>query len=205
MNTSSTPSAEQLLGRIWKLIAARGGVAIAFGAVLIVWPDIGLSAMTGLVGAFALVSGATAAAAAFALPAESGRHRRWLVLDAIAGLAIGVAVLAWPDLSALALLYVIAAWVIVTGGIQLGAAILLPLDAMRSLLLGLRGIVLGAFGVVMFVEPGKGAIALLTLIAATAIVNGIFDLALARELRRVPEELKQWTTTRVRPRAAAHG
>ena len=205
MNTSSTPSAEQLLGRIWKLIAARGGVAIAFGAVLIVWPDIGLSAMTGLVGAFALVSGATAGAAAFALPAESGRHRRWLALDAIAGLVIGVAVLAWPDLSALALLYVIAAWVIVTGGIQLGAAILLPLDAMRSLLLGLRGIVLGAFGVVMFVEPGKGAIALLALIAATAIVNGIFDLALARELRRVPEEMKQWTTTRVRPRAAAHG
>jgi uncharacterized membrane protein HdeD (DUF308 family) len=205
MTTSSTPGAEQLLERIWKLIAARGIVAIAFGVVLIVWPDIGLSAMTALVGAFALVTGAMAGAAAIALRTEPGRERLWLALDAIAGLAIGVAVLVWPDLSATALLYVIAAWVIVTGAIQLAAAVLLPLDALRSLLLGLGGVVLGALGVVMFVEPGKGAIALLALIAATAIVNGIFDLALARELRRVPEELKQWRTGQLRTHSVAHG
>lgn len=203
MNTSSPPSAGHVLGRIWKHIAVRGAVAIAFGITLLVWPDIGLSAMTWLVGAFALLNGAVAAAAAFALPAESGRRRLWLALDAAAGLAIGVAVIVWPDLSAVALLYTIAAWVIITGGIQLAAAVLLPLDGADTVLHALSGIVLGVLGVVMFVEPADGAVALLALVSATAIVKGIFDLALARELRRA-EGLTRWTSTRVRRHAVAH-
>jgi uncharacterized membrane protein HdeD (DUF308 family) len=204
MHTSSPPSAGHVLGRIWKHIAARGAVAIAFGIMLLVWPDIGLSAMTWLVGAFALLNGAMAAAAAFALPAESGRHRLWLALDAIAGLAIGVAVIVWPDLSATALLYAIAAWVIIIGGIQLAAAVVLPLDGVDAVLQALSGIVLGVLGVVMFVEPAEGAIALLSLVSATAMVRGIFDLALARELRRAAG-LTRSTSTRLRRRAVATG
>lgn len=56
---------------------------------------------------------------------------------------------------------------------------LLARGGTRSRLLALNGIVLAAFGTVMFVEPGDGAVALLALVAAFAIVGGSLDIALA--------------------------
>ena len=209
MTTESTESplerGERLLARIWRLIAARGVVAVAFGVVLIVWPDIGLTTMTALVGIFALASGFVSGVAAFSLSAESKQHRIWLAIDAIAGLAVGLAVLVWPDLSAKALLYAIAIWAIASGGIQLAGAFVLPLRSAWSLLLALSGIVMAAFGIVMFVEPGDGAIALLSLVAAFAIVGGSFDIALAVELRRATAELKERFRRSAPAKPVAHG
>jgi uncharacterized membrane protein HdeD (DUF308 family) len=72
-------------------------------------------------------------------------------------------------------------------------------------LLAVGGIVMAAFGVVMFVEPSDGAIALLALVAAFALVRGTFDIALAVELRRVLGELKKRVPTPVRPTPVVHG
>ena len=110
---------EPILAGVWKFFATRGAVAVAFGLVLLGWPNVGLSLMVALVGAFALANGLVSGATAFAVPAESGRHRLWLALDALAGVAIGVIVLVWPDVSAIALLYLIAVWAIAIGAVQL--------------------------------------------------------------------------------------
>jgi uncharacterized membrane protein HdeD (DUF308 family) len=67
------------------------------------------------------------------------------------------------------------------------------------------GIVMASFGVVMFVEPGDGAIALLALVSAFALVRGTFDIALAVELRRVASELKDRFRAPVRAKSIAHG
>ena len=48
---------ERTFSRIWKFLAAEGVLAIAFGTVLIIWPDIGLSALVWIVGVYALVRG----------------------------------------------------------------------------------------------------------------------------------------------------
>ena len=117
----------------------------------------------------------------------------------------GLVVLVWPDLSATALLYAIAIWAIAGGIAQVGAAITMPLRTSESLLVALNGIVLGAFGVVMFVEPGDGALALLALVATFAIVDGIFELALARQLRTAVEDVKEHTQPLVRAKPLVHG
>jgi uncharacterized membrane protein HdeD (DUF308 family) len=194
---------ERTFARVWKVIAAGGIVAIAFGIVLLVWPDIGLSAMTAFVGAFALVSGIFSGAAVFAVSDAPGRFRLWLGLQSALGIAVGVAVLVWPDLSAKAVLYWLAIWAIAAGIAELAGAIALPLQATRSLLLALSGIILVAFGVIMFVEPGDGAIALLSLVAALAIVRGVFDIALADELRKTLAEVKKHRPVQATP--VAHG
>ena len=180
---------ERMLARIWRLIALRGLAAVVFGFVLIVWPDIGLAAMIVVIGALAITHGFMTGVATFALP-EGSSHRFRLGLEAIASTGIGIAVLVWPDLSAKALLYLVAAWAIAIGVMQVGASILLPLSGGWRVLIGLGGIVFTAFGFVMFVEPGAGAVAALALIAALAIVAGSFDLALALELRRAAGDLK---------------
>jgi uncharacterized membrane protein HdeD (DUF308 family) len=204
MDDQTDINPDRILSGIWKHFAVRGAVAVAFGLLLLVWPGIGLSVMVGLVGAFAVASGLVSGAAVFALPAEARRHRLRLALDALAGVAIGAVVLVWPDLSAVALLYVIAAWAIAAGGIQLTGSLLLPLGGGRSLLLALNGIVLGAFGIVMFVAPGTGAVALLGLVAAFAMVGGAFDIALAVDLRRVREALERRVRLELRPGRVVH-
>ena len=202
---SALREGERIFARAWKLLALRGAIAIAFAFVLLVWPDIGLTAMVAVVGAFALASGFTSGVAAFALPGAATRQRVWLAVNSIVGLAVGATVLLWPDLSAKALLYAIAIWVIAVGVIELFAAFVLPFSGTRSVLLTVSGIVMAAFGVVMFVEPGDGAIALLALVAAFALVRGTFDIALAVELRRVVGELKERFRSPLGAKPVAHG
>ena len=187
---------EQELAHIWKTTALRGALAIAFAVVILIWPNIGLATLIALFGAFALVSGVSTIAGAFSVPFTRGR-RAWLVVEGLLGIAIGVAVVVWPDLSALGLLYAIAAWAIALGIFEIAFAFDLPLSGGRSVLLGLSGVLSVAFGVIMFAQPGAGAVALLALVAAFALVTGAMQIAFALELRRGAHELED----RVRPHA----
>ena len=181
---------EQALAHIWKATALRGALAIAFSVVILIWPNIGLTALIALFGAMALVSGLATIVGAFNLPTRGG-ERAWLVVEGLIGIAVGVVVFVWPDLSALGLLYAIAAWAIAMGIFEIALTFALPLSGGRSLLMGLGGLLSIAFGVIMFGHPGAGAVALLALIAAFALVTGVMQIALALELRRVVGELKQ--------------
>ena len=204
MNPSTQLQAgEHELDRIWKVTALRGALAIVFGATIIIWPNIGLATLIALFGAFALVSGLTTIAGAFDLPRQGG-ERAWLVVEGLLGVAAGIVVLVWPGLSALALLYAIAAWAIAVGTLQTTLAFVLRAGG-RSLLLALAGLVSIAFGVVMFGHPDAGALALLALISAFALVSGVMQLAIAFELRGNLAELEQKTRPRATARTAAHG
>ena len=97
------------------------------------------------------------------------------------------------------LLYAIAAWAIASGIFELALAFILPFSGRRSLLLVLGGLLSVAFGLIMFSQPGAGAVALLALVAAFALVAGAMQIAFALELRRVAGELEQ----RIRPHAPA--
>jgi uncharacterized membrane protein HdeD (DUF308 family) len=189
---------ERALAHIWKVTALRGAVAIAFAVMIVVWPNIGLASLVALFGALALVSGAGTIYGAVRVPMERGQ-RAWLVVEGMVGVAVGVAVFVWPDLSALGLLYAIATWAIATGIIEIGLAFRLPLTRKGALLLGLGGLLSIGFGVIMIAEPGAGALALLALIAALALVSGIMQVAFAIELRRFLGELRPGP----RPRATA--
>src|SRR6478672_11874044 len=180
---------ERSLARICKVAALRGVFAIAFAVVILIWPSIGLTALIALFGAFALVSGVGTIAGAIRIPMER-RQRIWLVSEGLLGAAVGIVVFVWPDLSALGLLYAIAAWAIAMGIFEIGLAFELPLGGRRVLVLGLGGLLSIAFGVIMFAEPGEGAVALLTLTAAFAHVTGITRIAFAIELRRVLGEIE---------------
>jgi uncharacterized membrane protein HdeD (DUF308 family) len=195
---------EQELARIWKTTALRGALAIAFAVVILIWPNIGLATLIALFGAFALVSGVSTIAGAFSVPLTRGR-RAWLVVEGLLGIAVGVAVVVWPDLSALGLLYAIAAWAIALGVFEIAFAFDLPLSGGRSVLLALSGVLSVAFGVIMFAQPGAGAVALLVLIAAFALVTGAMQIAFALELRRVVHELQDRVRPHATPTPVTHG
>jgi uncharacterized membrane protein HdeD (DUF308 family) len=195
---------ERRLAHLWKTMAFCGALAIAFAIAIVVWPNISLSVLIGLFGAFALVSGGATVAGAFSIPAP-GKQRAWLVIEGLLGVAVGVVVFVWPDLSALGLLYAIGAWAIAAGIAEIVLSFNLPISGRRSLLLGLSGLLSIAFGVIMFAEPGAGAIALLALIAAFLLVMGVMQIAYALELRRVVGELERPFRRHTPPKLVPHG
>ena len=124
--------------------------------------------------------------------------------DGLLGVAVGVVVFVWPALSALGLLYAVAAWAIATGILEMSVALVVPISGGRRLLLLLGGLFSVAFGVIMFGHPGAGAVALLALIGAFAFVSGVMQIAFAMELRSVAWELERYVRPLTKPRTAAH-
>lgn len=195
---------ERTLAHLWKSMLVGGIVAIAFSIAIVVWPSISLSVLIALFGAFALVSGITTIAGAFSVPV-AGKERAWIVIQGLLGVVVGVVVFVWPNLSALGLLYAIGAWAIAVGILEIALSFELPISGSRSLLVGLTGALSIAFGVIMFAEPGAGAIALLALIAAFLLMTGVMQMTYALELRRVLGEVEHPFRRHTPPRLVTHG
>jgi len=166
----------QLKKARWAL-GISGALSIALGVVILVWPSISLYALVLVFGAFALARGIVGLATAFASPIREGRG--WLVFWSLISIAAGVIVFFNTDMSALALLYVIGAYAIVLGVMTVGGAFWLPLSGGDSTVLALTGVVSVVFGIVMFAKPGDGALVLLGLIAAYALIVGLAEITVA--------------------------
>jgi uncharacterized membrane protein HdeD (DUF308 family) len=89
----------------------------------------------------------------------------------------------WPGITTLVLLYVIAAWAVITGVFEILAAVRLRVEIQNEWLLGLGGLASVLFGVFLFVSPGAGVLAVLWLIGGYAIFIGVVLIALACRLR----------------------
>src|SRR5436309_1161366 len=102
------------------MFALRGVAAILFGILAFAWPGVTLTVLVLLFGAYSLVNGVLALASAFRTRHD---HRWGLLLEGLAGIAAGLVTLFMPGLTALVLLYIIAAWALLTGVLQLVAAV----------------------------------------------------------------------------------
>lgn len=164
----------------WWAFALRGVAAVIFGILAFVWPGVTLGALVLLWGAYALVDGVLDLVGAF----RTGHNHRWLlVIEGIVGIAAGIVAFVWPGITALVLLYIIAAWALITGVLEIIAAIRLRQVIDNEWFMILSGIASIIFGIILVVAPGTGALALIWVIAAYAIIFGIIELALAFRLR----------------------
>ena len=156
------------------VLGLHGLASVAFGVMILAWPGISVYALTILFGAYTLATGIVEFGTAFT--AQGKEERAWLILRGLLGITVGVLVFAWPGISALTLLYVIGAYAVAFGVLFVGASFWLPLDRRDTAAMILTGLVAIVFGIVIFAEPGAGALAVLGLIAAFALVTGISEL-----------------------------
>jgi uncharacterized membrane protein HdeD (DUF308 family) len=175
----------EYLSRYWWTLAVRGAIAVVFGLAALIWPDITLRVLVWLFGFYAVVDGLLALAALLVGGRLASGRRGWLIVEAIVGIAAGVVAFLWPGITALVLLYLIAAWAVVTGLLELAAAVVLRRELRGEWLLALAGILSVAFGILLAVRPGEGAIAIVSVIGAFAIVFGVALLVLGARLRRL--------------------
>jgi uncharacterized membrane protein HdeD (DUF308 family) len=171
-----------LMTQNWWAIALRGLVAVLFGIATFIWPGITLWALVALFGAFALVDGIFAVVEAIRRDVE--RERWWaLLLEGIAGIAIGVVTFIWPGLTAMGLLYLIAFWAILTGVFEVITAIRLRHEIRGEWMMALIGIISIALGFLLVAFPLAGALSVVLVIGAFVFATGALMIALAFKLR----------------------
>jgi uncharacterized membrane protein HdeD (DUF308 family) len=172
------------LAENWWLLLLRGIAAIAFGLLAFLWPGLTLLTLVFLWGIYAIADGILALWAAIASKGGEIAPRWWLAVVGIAGILAGTLAFVWPGMTALVLLMFIASWAIVIGVLQIWGAIRLRKEIEGEWLLALSGVLSVAFGVIMFAQPGAGALAVVWLIGWFAILAGCVYIALAFQLKK---------------------
>jgi uncharacterized membrane protein HdeD (DUF308 family) len=172
----------EMLTRNWWLFILRGVFAILFGILIVAWPSAGILVLVILFGVYALADGILSITFAFTHKGNWG-HRAWLIFWGIVGIVAGVVALAWPGITALALLYVIAVWAFVIGIAELVFAIATPTSVGNRVLLALGGIFSIIFGIFLVARPSLGALAVIWIIGIFAVMFGVYHIAFGISLK----------------------
>lgn len=167
----------------WWSLVIRGVAAMLFGILTIAWPGITLTALVFLFAGYALIDGIVNIAG---MVKAVQRHDRWgvLLLEGIVGVAAAVVTVAWPAITALALVYLIGAWAIVTGVLEVAAALRLRKHISGEWLLALSGLASLVFGTLLMIAPLAGALVIALWIGAYALIFGALLVVLGFRLQR---------------------
>ncbi len=157
-------------------------MAVLFGLIAIIWPDITVLALVFLWGAYAIVDGITAGWVGF----QSGTSNRWLwILTGISGVLAGVISFAWPGVTAMVLLIFIAVWSIMVGVFQIVSAWQLRKEVEGEWLLALSGALFVLLGAFLLIRPGQGIAALTIALGIWALIWGVTLVALGLKARQL--------------------
>ncbi len=187
MNTT-VQQFSNILSRNWWVLLLRGIIAIVFGVLVWLQPGISITALVLVFGVYALMDGILGVWTAFAGRKE---HNDWwvLLLWGLIGVGVGIFTFIAPGLTALALLFYIAIWAIITGVLEIVAAIRLRKEIRGEWLLILGGIASVLFGLFLIIQPAAGALALLWLIGTYGIIFGVLLVILAFRARSFGRQL----------------
>jgi uncharacterized membrane protein HdeD (DUF308 family) len=168
-----------VLARNWWALALRGLVALLFGLLTILIPGVTMVILVLLFGAYALVDGIFNVIASF----RSVSHHWALLIEGVIGILAGILIFAWPAITAVALLYLIAFWAIFTGVFEIIAGVRLRKAITNEWALLLMGALSMLFGILILFVPAAGALAIVLWIGVYALAFGVFVLILAFRLR----------------------
>ncbi len=171
--------------REWWVLALRGVIAVLLGILILFWPGITLLVMLMIFGIFALLDGA------FSLyhgitGARRGERRMSRLLIGLASIAAGIVTLVWPALTAVVLVYIIAAWAVIIGILEIVGAIQSREQITGEWMLALAGALLVLLGVLLFANPLAGALALTGLIGGFFLVYGVILIVRAFQVSGRP-------------------
>jgi uncharacterized membrane protein HdeD (DUF308 family) len=172
----------------WRGVALRGAAAVGFGLLALLWPGLTLTVLVLLFGAYALIDGA--ALLVDAVRVRGALRRPWLVaLEGIASVVAGAITLIWPGITALALLWVLAAWALVTGVLEVWAAFRTRPDGGHDWFIGLLGVLSLVLAGILVIDPATGALGITWALGWYGLLFGGTLLWLAHRIRRLGEGL----------------
>ncbi len=181
---------EQLVRKTWQTLLVQGLISVVVGLILLFWTQISLFLLIVFFGAYALIDGISGAFGAFVHRKEHPDWWVWLVLS-IFSILFGLAILFWPRLTGLVLLYLIAARAVVMGGMELVSAFRMRRGTNLWWLMLATGAFSVLFGLVIFFWPGATALALVWLIGLYLVMVGFLLIGLAFLARSYRDEIEQ--------------
>lgn len=173
-----------LLSKNWWILAVRGVFALLFGSLCFASPAATLWALILIFGGYALADGIVA----FVAAARAGEHTAWFVVQGLLNLGAAVVAVLWPGMTALALLFVIAGWAIASGIVQILVAFRLRKEMEGEGWVIASGIATVAFGALLFARPGAGALAMIYVIGAYALLFGVVLIGAGLKFRGLGEQ-----------------
>ncbi|HZS03295.1 MAG TPA: HdeD family acid-resistance protein [Blastocatellia bacterium] len=170
----------------WWVLLVRGILAVLFAIMAFTFPGLTLVTLVLLYGVYALADGLTAIWV-------GGQARAWwFVLLGVLGVFVGICTFIYPGITAVALLYLIAAWAVVRGVFEIVTAIQLRKEISNEWLLIAAGILSVLFGVALVANPAAGALAMVWIIGAYAFIFGMVVIVLAFRLRGLSEHMEKF-------------
>jgi len=171
-----------VLARNWWTLVVRGVLAVVLGVIAFANPAAAVAAFVFLFGVYAIVDGVLAIIGGVR---AAEHHERWwtFILEGVVDILAGIIAFGAPAVAAFALVLVVAFWAIITGVLELLAAIRLRREIEGEWLLVINGILSLVFGGILLLRPAAGLLVVVWWIGAYAIVFGIVLLALAFRLR----------------------
>ncbi len=156
---------KELKGVAWAL-GIWGALSVIFGGIIFAWPGITLKAFLIVLGLYLVASGLVMIVGSLV-----NHQGKWIAGALVGGISAiaGLYVLANPQITGLVALYVIALWAISAGLLQIVAGA----EGKNSWWLIVSGAIYTLFGLYIFANPAKGAIALIWFIGLSVIVGGI--------------------------------
>jgi uncharacterized membrane protein HdeD (DUF308 family) len=150
-----------------------GLLMIVLGGLFLAQPGLSLATVIWLIGIFSIVYGLFLAIAGIA-----GRHEGggWGIAVGALAVIMGIVTLAWPAATGLALLYVIAAWAIISGITDIAGAFVGGISGGRRVWLVIIGLLGIAVGIYFFVHPVTGVLALLWVVGVYLVALGILRI-----------------------------
>jgi uncharacterized membrane protein HdeD (DUF308 family) len=173
----------------WWMLLVRGILTALFGVIALVSPGIALLALVLVFGVYAILDGV--AAIVLGIRSRTGEsHWGWQIVQGVVSVLAGIVALAWPGITTLALLFVVAFWAIVLGVAEVVQSFAARRDGSNTWGWALAaGVVNVIFGIVLLVWPVGGILALVWLVGIFTLVAGIATVVWAFRARSVAHEV----------------
>jgi uncharacterized membrane protein HdeD (DUF308 family) len=164
------------------MVVLRGVLGILFGLAAFIWPGLTLLTLVIIFGVYAIFDGAVAIGTGLARTKNSPRWWTFL-LEGLLSVGAGVVAVFQPGLATLVLISLIAAWAVITGVLEIVAAIRLRHEIDNEWFLALGGVLSIGVGILLFLQPAAGSLTIIWLIAGYAVLFGILLVILGLRLR----------------------
>ena len=171
----------------WWALALRGLAGIVIGLLAFTMPGITIASIVIAIRSLCAHGRRFAIIAAMRGVREHDRWG-WMLVEGIVSVLAGLIALFMPAIGALALVWMIAFWAIVTGALEIGAAVRLRKIIEGEWMLMLAGVLSIALGFLIVSRPGVGLAVIATWIGVYALVVGVVTLVLAFRVRKWAHE-----------------
>ena len=170
--------------RSWPWVLAFGILALIRGVITLVWPSVTVYALVFVLGVFLIVAGGAEIGWSIAERHTDGWG--FILFRGIVDLIAGVVVLAWPDVTALVLALLLAAWLFVYAAMSLWYAFRHRRDRPHTGHFVAKGIAALVVAVITVAWPGITILVVALVIGFMLLFWGVVLTRFAFVLRRQP-------------------